>query len=1853
MSDLYTEIFKKLALVRKSSEGINKAVASSNVRLCTKYLTELQKTFDAALPVIHEFIAETNPDPKSQEFQNCDSLQQIGTSAILEAEEFLANIEEKRSKDAEIRVTKARVDDLEKSIKTLGLLLETSPEDLIVGVEDVSAVVQHALDERQSRFSKTEEAKQDLYALCIDDENLFELFTASVVKWDDLDIKFATWSCQAKAILTKGRNKPASPSSPKLGLKIDRVALPTFDGTVRAYARFKREFDATVGVVYQDPSIKLLYLQNQCLLGAAKELVRNLTTYDSVVERLDEHYGVSAVVVNEIVKEIEQLKLGNDPERNTIKVHDVLQSCWDDANAVGALNEFCNVVTLRALESKLPDRVQIKWLERKVQLNSTSIRNQLDTLRTLLETERKISESVSSLRGKGNSQGKFEPPKGKKFSGHVSKEQNPEASPNTCFRCGIPGHVKMNCKVPRTIRCRGCNKIGHMERACRDVDKSRDSDSKTANAKGSQTEEIRKQVKFSESNPVHTKSCVVNECVRLPVEEVSSSVGQCNILYDTGSMINIVKEAWAVKKGLKGRSYELEYKVVDGETKRLKTKLYSFRIKVSGSRVVTVRAYGMTSIMKDLRKPDIERLKAEFTEEVCGVSMDRISFPLGEVHVLLGTEFLSHFPELVWSHGDACIMKSRLCLGSYVLAGSHPLFAGTCSSDGVYHASLVEATPIDGLCETYVHQIQDKRRKELGADFFSLEALGTTAPKLCKACKTCSECSVESQMLNYKEASELQVIKANLAYNENQGFWTTKYPFMQDPCTLNDNYSVALEALQRRETRLLKDSKLSDQYEEQVKDFVSRGVLRKLTEEEIKEWTGPVRYVDHHEVFKEGSTTPVRVVVNSSFKRGDEKSLNDILLKGPSLLKDIFEVLVRWRTYPVAFIGDIKKMYHTVRTYPLEGHVRRFLWRGFDQSRDPDIYVFDRVTFGDRPAGCIVVTALHETAKMFESYNHEAALVILQDSYVDDIVSGAQSLEEAKALVKDIELISGYGDFSFKKFLFSGQPDNGKDILGSTSLNGVLGINWDSEADRIVFLLDLSTGKRVKGKRLGSEDLSTVGLTKRICLRLVNSIFDPLGILSPVTITLKLLMKETFVVSSGKLGWDQVLPEPDLTRWRELLLSLGCLNRFSIPRCVFVDLPAIDLDQVKPILIIFVDASLKGMCAAAYVRFISFDGSSRTTTQLFASKTRVSPVDRVTIPRLELSAALIGARLGAKIKKAVKFAFERVIYLSDSKVVLGMLKNSKSLLKEYVGVRVHEIRSLSDVDDWAWVPSAENVADIGTKGVDPAKFVQLKTWLTGPNWLRLSLSEWPVSFDTDQKLYDEDVKLGHVLATTTVSKCRLDAANFSTLQRLLKVTAYILKFIASLKSPKPQQIDCDWTKIVLTAEDFSAAENYWLRQVSRSVMDMYEAGKLSSLRPCLVWDDKGKFQMVVTSGRVGKLTKIGYDRDQLVILDPSHPYTRLVLKDIHCADHSGDSRVVWKSRCKFWIPSARKVVRSIRRSCYVCRILSKRFSKQVMAPLPDERMLPAPAWSNVSLDLFGPIEHVDMVKKRTSSKAWGLIVTCLVTRAVHLDLTQTYETDSLLQALHRFVCLRGTPLSILSDQGSQLKAASMEVVNMFELLDWNIVKGWCAKRGMKWRFTPVQGQHVNGCSEALIKSTKRILLEKIWGKRLNYVDLQTVLYDVAQILNSRPLGIYTQPGDDPLDGGPITPNHLLLGRASSTIPDIPYDYKASLTKRMRFIKSIIEDFWEKWRIVAFDSLVPQYKWHRKFRASQVGDVVLIQDDNSKLREFKLGIVIGTKVGLDGLPRSLTIRYVSGNDRTKAVTSRPVQKVVTLVPIEEQ
>ncbi|XP_071519125.1 uncharacterized protein [Panulirus ornatus] len=290
--------------------------------------------------------------------------------------------------------------------------------------------------------------------------------------------------------------------------------------------------------------------------------------------------------------------------------------------------------------------------------------------------------------------------------------------------------------------------------------------------------------------------------------------------------------------------------------------------------------------------------------------------------------------------------------------------------------------------------------------------------------------------------------------------------------------------------------------------MVERGVARKLTTEEIKDYQGPVHYITHHEILRPHSkSTPIRIVFKySAFYMGHV--LNDYYAKGPDMLCDLFGILLGFRQSPVAIVGDIIKMYNYVLLSEADKMTHRFLWRDMNTTREPDHFCLQTVTFGDRPRGVIAMTALHKTAEMFKDKYPETAAMIINNSYVDDILHSYESAEEALERMKTTEEILKRGLLQMKQWVMSGSHDMPEDSkIIDTVVEKVLGMICEPKKDQFSYKVRINFSTKRKTIRTG-PDLTVEEivqkihkqLTKRMILSQVASRYDPSGLPTPFTI---------------------------------------------------------------------------------------------------------------------------------------------------------------------------------------------------------------------------------------------------------------------------------------------------------------------------------------------------------------------------------------------------------------------------------------------------------------------------------------------------------------------------------------------------------------------------------------------------------------------------------------------------------------------------------------------------------------------------------------------------------------------------------
>ena len=320
-----------------------------------------------------------------------------------------------------------------------------------------------------------------------------------------------------------------------------------------------------------------------------------------------------------------------------------------------------------------------------------------------------------------------------------------------------------------------------------------------------------------------------------------------------------------------------------------------------------------------------------------------------------------------------------------------------------------------------------------------------------------------------------------------------------------------------------------------------------------------------------------------------------------------------------------------------------------------------------------------------------------------------------------------------------------------------------------------------------------------------------------------------------------------------------------------------------------------------------------------------------------------------------------------------------------------------------------------------------------------------------------------------------------------------------------------------------------------------------------------------------------------------------------------------------------------------------------MSTLPEERLKPCSAFTSVGVDYFRPFKVKGEVQKRVIGKGFGVIFTCMASRAVHIDLATNCSTDEFLHVFRRFTSIRGWPSKIFSDRGTQLIGASNVLKEMVGKVDWGKVEKVGQVKGTEWSFSPAGAPWYTGAVEALVKTTKRALSAAIGDSTLRFSEFQTVLYEAAQLVNQRPIGNHpTHPNEESY----LSPNDLLLGRSSPDVPQVLFEVETNSCRRFNFTQRVISTFWRRWIREVFPNLVVQRKWHTERRELVVGDVVLVQDANALRGQWKKALVVSVQPSGDGKIRKATVAY-RNEQGTRIEVDRPVQRIIVLVPADEE
>ena len=1091
-------------------------------------------------------------------------------------------------------------------------------------------------------------------------------------------------------------------------------------------------------------------------------------------------------------------------------------------------------------------------------------------------------------------------------------------------------------------------------------------------------------------------------------------------------------------------------------------------------------------------------------------------------------------------------------------------------------------------------------------------------------------------------------------FKDEKGNWVAPLPFRRN-AVLPDNRPMALNRFRGLRKLLDRKPALKQKYVEFMGKLLSRDHAEPVkpgTQRSQPRW-----YLPHFGVFHPRKPDNIRVVFDSS-ATWKGTSLNKALLTGPDLINSLFGVLIRFRQEPVAIIADIEHMFYCFSVREDHRDFLRFLWfKDNDPNKEVSEYRMKVHVFGNGPSPAIAAYGLRKTAQLNESgHGKDARRFVEQNFYVDDGLTSLPTPDEAiDLLTRTRDMLSTanlrlhkIASNSVKVMSHFPQSEHTQDLRNldlSTDplpVQRSLGVSWDLHTDTIIFTVP--------------DTCKT--FTRRGVLSTVNSIYDPLGLAAPVVVKGKMLLRKMTLGSKEGMapGWDEPLADDCREQWENWCTSLTDLSTISVQRA-YSNFPMSASSRRE--LHVFSDASTEAIAVCSYLRLV--DDDNNVTVRFVAGKAKLSPLPTTTIPRLELCAAVLAVELTDVIVDELDIELTSVTFYTDSRVVLGYINNESRRFYVYVTNRVQRIRRSTSPAQWNYVATDINPADIATRSVKARELMD-SPWLHGPEFLQDSELITGVSSPVGDLDNDPEVRsaatfaarLGHLFGTQRFSR-------FSSWSDLVRAIARLIAFICAFKASKQQATrqggtrhhgrdSADTMKQATTIIITSIQRECYSAEIDRlsdgRLVD--KASPLYKLNPLL--DEDG---VLVVGGRLAQ-ANLAIREKHPTILPKQHHVSTLVVQHCHKkVHHQGRNITAGALRAEgYWIVGSKRLIDAILNKCVTCRKLRGKRLQQQMADLPPERIEPSAPFTHVGLDVFGPWEVITRRTRGGSacSKRWAVLFTCMSTRAVHIEVIEEMTASSFINALRRFMALRGPVKCLYSDCGTNFIGAHNVLNAALKEMDKTLVNRYLTDNGLAWKFNVPRASHMGGVWERMIGVCRRILDAVLRETKvpLTHELLTTFLAEVCAIVNSRPL---VPVSTDPEAPEILTPATILTMKTTPLYAP-PGDYTQTTNtfgRQWRRVQHLAETFWSRWRREFLPTLQPRTRWHSKKRDLRVGDVVLLNIDAHR-NDWPYGRVISTLPSSDGRVRKARIKTAKNGDTQ--IYSRPVTELILLLPAEE-
>lgn len=1086
---------------------------------------------------------------------------------------------------------------------------------------------------------------------------------------------------------------------------------------------------------------------------------------------------------------------------------------------------------------------------------------------------------------------------------------------------------------------------------------------------------------------------------------------------------------------------------------------------------------------------------------------------------------------------------------------------------------------------------------------------------------TCQQiCQDLAKIYDYIEPEELRPTSGSarpvtIDYDPEKVVYTVNLP-RRPTEGLGDNFRNAwaqVMALRRK----LKANGQYDLYDQAIKEYMVNGYAEKAP----PKVTGRTYYtIPHHAVIKkDAEKTKVRVVYNASSTVPGALSLNQCLEKGEPINADIWAVTIRFRLARIVLVTDLVKAFSQIRIASDDRDLLRYLWFENPDDASPTVYRMTSVIFGATSSPHLLGAVLQHHTERFRTEFPAVTAQMGTAMYMDDGIFAANDVSQAEEIMSQAESFFAKASFALHPWLTNDiAVQSPRHSFGNREVpHKNLGMSWIPKEDTVqVKPVEAETGR--------------TGTTRRQALSVLSRFYDPVSLFAPLKTRIRLFIRD---LATPQGDWSSSLTEQENRTFGRLLKELEQVAGKKVPR----GLTGPGLKELH----VFCDASPQAMGAVAYL----VDTSScerlllcaklKLAPKKFATRVsdeRMRAVPEVTVPRLELMAAVMAARLVETLLLQLPRETPVALY-TDSSITLHRIQGDSNRQEPFEMRRLQVIHELTDVGQWHHIRTDQNPADLPTRDRTTRTWIDKPLWWQGPDAKDAPLAAGMTRVQRScfltqvEALTEEDAKILEMGFSEAIQ----------AMEKRLKQTDQEGNTLADLNHGRERPLSPEryaTLQVMLLLQKVLFPQELGRLKAGKPV---HERSRLRLLNPFL--DEWG----LIRSRRPAQPQEVDWETRHPIVLAPHAMVRDFVRSEHRRMGHAGEANTRSHLAQYFHIVGARRLIKAVIRPCRECNIQRGRPFRPPEPTLPAFRTrVETRPFQYSGIDYFGPL------KVKGASKVYGLLITCAVTRAIHIEVVTSLAAAPCLNALLRFFARRGVPTEIHSDNATTFDAVNRALSKIAAVVEELSNREELRRHHIRWTFQTPRAPWFGAFFERMVGVSKRVLQQTQLRHSSNMDDIRTIVSQVEAIVNSRPL---IEADDDGRVA--LTPAHFLTGTSLLATPPFPglnkEPVQGSLLKHYEALcetRALLQSRLQK------EYLVELRKHHRvrnPTRAPRIGEQVLVSGEEGFEKDrfaWPIARIMDLMPDADGHIRRAIVE-VAGR-----TLERPVKSLIPLEGVQE-